>query len=136
MNRYDGNYFWFHYRAAEVTFPQPVLYMGDTMAKRFMLEMVLRNYSDNYLRSLILAQLTDDPTPNIIAFLELLAQARSSDEALSSFDWFSMHDRCQKFFDDLRQTYMNNYIAFQSELLFPPRQHTQVLLHVKCMAVY
>lgn len=53
--------------------------------------------------------------PNDLEVLQLVTESLHQDEALSAFDWVSMHDRCQTFLDNLRSKFMDNYIVFKSE---------------------
>ncbi|KAI0876805.1 hypothetical protein GGS24DRAFT_512876 [Hypoxylon argillaceum] len=53
--------------------------------------------------------------PNDLEVLELVTESLYQDEALSAFDWVSMHDRCQTFLDNLRSKFMDNYIVFKSK---------------------
>jgi hypothetical protein len=59
--------------------------------------------------------------PNELMMLDTVTVALHKDEALSAYDWFSLHDRCQTFFNNLRSKLMDIYIAFESESPSHPR---------------
>ncbi|KAI0426955.1 hypothetical protein F5Y09DRAFT_317548 [Xylaria sp. FL1042] len=54
---------------------------------------------------------------NILEVLNLVSAARYYDELSTSFDWFRMHDSCEKIFRCLRQKYME---SFKEAGLNPP----------------
>ncbi|TRX88086.1 hypothetical protein FHL15_011036 [Xylaria flabelliformis] len=49
--------------------------------------------------------------PNVLVSLYVVTSACHLDEELASFDWHSMHDTCQKFFDNLRQTLLDSFFS-------------------------
>ncbi|KAI0543560.1 hypothetical protein F4679DRAFT_592578 [Xylaria curta] len=59
--------------------------------------------------------------PNVLVSLYVVATACHLDEELAFFDWHSMHDTCQEFFDNLRQTLGDLcFSEFGSESRSPP----------------
>ncbi|TGJ80373.1 hypothetical protein E0Z10_g8396 [Xylaria hypoxylon] len=64
------------------------------------------------MKELCLEEEEGEPV-NILRVLGLVRMARYFDEILASFDWFSMHDICQKFFDSLRQAYLHKFETYE-----------------------
>ncbi|KAI8944413.1 hypothetical protein F4801DRAFT_217584 [Xylaria longipes] len=56
--------------------------------------------------------------PNLLSSLHAVTAARHLHDELVSFNWFSMHNTCQKFFDSLKQTLEQNFSAFESKSTF------------------
>ncbi|KAI0538024.1 hypothetical protein GGR58DRAFT_526785 [Xylaria digitata] len=57
----------------------------------------------------------EDKQLNILRILSLVRAARYLDEMLASFDLFSLHDICQRFFRQLRQLFQDKFDTFESE---------------------
>ncbi|KAI0184363.1 hypothetical protein EV127DRAFT_505107 [Xylaria flabelliformis] len=58
--------------------------------------------------------------PNVLMSLYVVTSACHLDEELASFDWHNMHDTCQKFFDNLRQTLLDSFFSEFGSISRPP----------------
>ncbi|KAJ8127037.1 hypothetical protein O1611_g6599 [Lasiodiplodia mahajangana] len=113
---------YFEYGLADYGAPSREQFFGVGLTNKT-LDTLLRQSPSSHRRQLMRASLAREGVLNLISVLDLVTTARYYDEELDAFDWFAMHDRCQMFFDKIRDNFMNNYMAFQSELpfhTFPP----------------